>query len=171
MFRKKTTKKTNAKGSVKPKPTKPEPSPEPKVVSKPKKAKSTPSIWPNISIEEATCSCCGEMASAELLDKIQAFRDACGFPIPFTSIYRCDEYNEKIGGSQYSLHLVSVHNDGYGAVDCGISKEQSKNRWAMLIAARQLGINNLEVCDGHIHIGWAPHGHVMQHRLYWGVSK
>ncbi len=149
---------------------------EPKTVrvmdkAKPKSVKSHPTIWPNISVEEASCSHCGQMASAELLDKIQAFRTACGFPIPFTSICRCEEHNEDIGGSKYSLHLLSMNKDGYGAVDCGVDKSQSRKRWAMLNAARQLGMNNLEVCDGHIHIGWAPHGHVMEHRLYWGVSK
>lgn len=143
-------------------------------VSKPKpkfKKITGRTIWPNISMAEATCSHCGQLASAELLDKIQAFRTACGFPIPFTSICRCPEHNENIGGSKYSLHLESQKKNEFGAVDCGIPKSHSRNRWTMLNAARQLGANNIEVCDGHIHIGWAPKGHVMQNRLYWGVSK
>ncbi len=132
---------------------------------------STPSIWPNISVEEATCPCCGEMASAALLDKIQKFREMVGFAIPFTSIFRCSLYNGSIKGSKYSLHLDSANPDEYGAVDCGIDKSESHNRWAMLNVARTLGANNIEVCDKHMHIGWAPMGHVMQNRLYWGVSK
>ena len=152
-----------------------------KVTTKPKttsKPKSKPSfdlsggtLWPNISLKEASCPCCGTMASAALLDKVQKFREACGFAIPFTSIYRCYEYNKKIKGSKLSLHLLSASSDGYGAVDCGINKSRSNNRWDMLKAAIQLGMNNFEVCDGHLHIGWAPHGHAMEHRLYWGISK
>jgi len=148
-----------------------------KISTKPK-SKSKPSInlsggtkWPNISLKEASCPCCGVMASPALLSKVQKFREACGFAIPFTSIYRCYEYNKKIKGSKISLHLLSASSDGYGAVDCGIPKSRSQNRWAMLKAAIQLGMNNFEVCNGHLHIGWAPHGHAMQHRLYWGVSK
>ncbi|KKK74765.1 hypothetical protein LCGC14_2880470 [marine sediment metagenome] len=172
MFTKKTTRKS--KSRVKP---------ETKVkVDEPKIKKTVGivgaiammTIWPNISVQEATCSCCGVMASAGLLDRIQALRDGCGFPIPFTSIYRCPDYNKKIGGSKLSLHLLSAtreDNENHGAVDCGIDKSHSKNRWTILNVARQLGMNNFEVCDGHLHIGWAPHSHAMQNRLYWGVSK
>lgn len=177
--RRKTTKKADTKKSteVNPKPK------EDKVVQVMDKAKveidkpkyepvgeyKGKTIWPNISMQEATCPCCGVMASARLLDRIQALRDGCGFTIPFTSIYRCPEYNEKIKGSRLSLHLMSAtreDNENHGAVDCGINKSQSKNRWTILNVARQLGMNNLEVCDGHLHIGWAPHGHAMQNRLY-----
>lgn len=125
----------------------------------------------NISVREAACPCCGELPNDRLLDRLQALRDACGFPLPFTSIYRCPIHNKTIGGHPTSVHKLGAQDNDYGAADIGIHKRYSKKRFIILIAALDLGFNNLEVCDRHIHIGIAPSGHPQAISLYWGVSK
>ncbi len=128
-------------------------------------------IRKNISRREAACPHCGELPSDRLLDRIQALRDACGFPLPFTSIYRCPVHNKLIGGHPNSVHPLGNRPAGYGAGDIGLHKRYSKKRYIVVTKALALGFNNIEVCNGHLHIGLAPKGHAMLNSLYWGVSK
>ena len=132
----------------------------------------------NISLKEASCPCgCGTVASNELLDNAQTLRDRVGFPLPFSSIVRCETYNKKIGGSSLSVHLLSLEPDPYGALDIKIRTRSRKDEgqpdkvYRIVVVAFSLGANNIEVCDGHVHIAWTPFGHPMFETVYWGMSK
>ncbi|KKM70854.1 hypothetical protein LCGC14_1436640 [marine sediment metagenome] len=132
----------------------------------------------NITIDEAICPCsCGATPSSALLDNIQSLRDRVGFALPFNSIVRCPPYNRKIGGSIISAHLLSLEVGPFGAVDIGIKPRSRKDggypdkTFRIITVAKELGANNIEVCDGHIHIGWVPFEHPMFETLYWGRSK
>ncbi len=132
----------------------------------------------NISKYEASCPCgCGAVASDALLDNLQLLRDRVGFALPFNSIVRCPKYNRKKGGSTISDHLLSLESGPFGAGDIGI-KPRSRvddgfpDKAARVVnTAKELGANNIEVCDGHLHIGWVYFNHAMFETLYWGKSK
>jgi len=122
----------------------------------------------NITLKEASCPHCGQLPSDKWLDWLQDLREACGFPLPFKSIHRCNIYNEEIGGSDESLH-TQFTKWSYGAADIGIA--DPTKRLKIIRTAIKLGTNNLEVCDFHLHIGRAPVEHPQYNKLYWGKSK
>ena len=132
----------------------------------------------NISVKEGSCPCgCNTVASDALLDNAQLLRDRVGFSLPFSSIVRCKTYNKKIGGSSVSVHLLSLEPGPYGALDIKIRPRSRKDDgqpdkvFRIVVVALQLGANNIEVCDGHVHIAWTPFGHPMFETVYWGKSK
>ena len=132
----------------------------------------------NISLKEASCPCdCGTVASNELLDNAQTLRDRVGFPLPFSSIVRCPTYNKKIGGSSITVQLLSLEPGPYGALDIKIKPSSRKEGgrpdlvFRIVVIALQLGANNIEICDGHVHISWTPFGQPMFETVYWGMSK
>lgn len=52
------------------------------------------------------CTCCGRGALDDtLLVVLELVRNHFGEPVTITSGYRCDEYNAKVGGGEYSQHL------------------------------------------------------------------
>lgn len=128
-------------------------------------------IRENISRREAACPCCDELPSDRLLDRLQAIRELCGFPLKFTSIYRCPNYNKSIGGHMNSAHQLGVQENPYGAADIGLHKRYAKKRFKLVFGFYRLKFNNLEVCNGHIHVGFVPPSHPMENSLYWGISK
>ena len=126
----------------------------------------------NITYKEATCGDgCGLIASVSFLNRLQKLRDRCGFPLPFTSIVRCELYNIKIGGSGNSAHLLSANPDRYGAVDIGIKKWQMSKRYIIDWYASRLFFNQKEIADYHLHFGVVPRKHPHYKKLYWGISK
>ncbi len=128
-------------------------------------------IRENISIREAACPCCGELPSDRLLDRLQSLRELCGFPLKFTSIYRCPNHNKMIGGHPNSAHPLGAQKNAYGAADISIHKRYAKKRFKIIFSAFRLKFNCLEVCNLHLHVGFVSTGHPMRDSLYWGVSK
>lgn len=128
-------------------------------------------IRKNISVREAACPHCGELPNDRLLDRLQALRDACGFPLKFTSIYRCPVYNKLIGGHPNSAHQLGVQDNDYGAADIGIHKRYAKKRFKIIFNAYALGFYSFEFCNLHVHIGSVSHDHPMHAALYYGISK
>jgi len=124
----------------------------------------------NISVKEAACPCCGELPNDRLLNRLQALREQCGFPLRFTSTYRCPTHNRAVGGSPSSVHMLG-NRDDLGAADIGIRKHYSKKRFLIIAHALDLGFNNLEVCNEHLHVGVCPESHRQHKSLYWGISK
>jgi len=70
------------------------------------------------SDRELSCSHCGrnEMRQ-DFVDLLDEIREACDFPLPVSSGYRCPEWNERIGGAKN-------HPDGV-AVDITVSGERA----------------------------------------------
>ena len=63
----------------------------------------------NFSREEFACKCgCGQdLVDAELITVLERLREWADAPITITSGNRCQIYNNKIGGSPSSQHLLS----------------------------------------------------------------
>jgi len=93
---------------------------------------------------------------------------------------RCKAYNTKIGSKETSAHRFYRDTDlnwiisgkAFGAAD--LKCRDGKKRMAMLSTAvllKDLGlINNIEVCDRHIHIAFVPKGHKHYGKCYHGMS-
>ena len=63
-------------------------------------------------IEARPCACHGAISvDQELIDVLEAFRAVYGMPIIITSGFRCDPYNESIGGHPASYHRVGMAAD------------------------------------------------------------
>ena len=68
--------------------------------------------------EELACPCCRVNGfEPTTLTKLNALREACGFPIPLNSAYRCEAYNKACGFTQ-------THATGQ-AVDPRVSHKQA----------------------------------------------
>ncbi len=68
--------------------------------------------WPNFSPREMFCRKTGELRiSEEFMDKLQAIRNALGFPLAVSSGYRTPEYNAEIS----STGLDGPHTTGQAA--------------------------------------------------------
>ena len=82
-------------------------------------------MYTNFTEKELACKCgvCGKGAadmSPSFMAKLEAIREACGFPLPVTSGFRCQAHNAKVSGT--GLH--GPHTTGH-AVDIRISREQA----------------------------------------------
>jgi hypothetical protein len=88
-------------------------------------------ISANFTLEEYLCKCgrpdcdAPKMPDADDIEALQNVRDDYGYPMVINSWARCAWYNEKIGGSEYSQHMVF-------AVD--IKSTNSGLRWQLIEA-------------------------------------
>lgn len=133
---------------------------------------------------QSPCQCgCGEDAG-DFVDELERLYhvmwikhsvDMTAYPI--NSLTRCVNHNKASGGSKLSLHPVAVDGGKYGAVDIGLKARARKiggDARVVLLLVREalaLGFNNIEICDGHTHLGIAKPGHAMADKIYWGRSK
>jgi len=64
------------------------------------------------NLKEFECPCCHRvMLSDELLIQLAILRNDIGVPIIITSGFRCDSYNEKVGGVPGSYHKQGMAAD------------------------------------------------------------
>lgn len=58
--------------------------------------------------EEGEPCCCHGAVSVDrnLVSVLQAFREFMGSPVSLTNAYRCDSYNEAVGGHPRSFHRI-----------------------------------------------------------------
>lgn len=133
---------------------------------------ATDRVRPHILRSEATCNCGCEGVQGDLwLDIVNTLIDICGFPIGISTMYRCNIYNDEIGGVDDSPHKEK--HGTYGAAD--LKCHDSKKRMILLrniMELEKLGdINHVEVCNGHIHIANVPMMHRCYESCHWGESK
>jgi len=63
---------------------------------------------------EFACPCCNRVImSRKLLEQLQLLRNDLGSPILINSGYRCENYNQKIGGHPFSYHKKGMAADIY----------------------------------------------------------
>lgn len=63
----------------------------------------------NFNLKEFECPCCHRvMLSNELIMQLQFLRNDIWLPIIITSGFRCDSYNEKVGGVPGSYHKLGM---------------------------------------------------------------
>lgn len=101
----------------------------------------------NFSLEEMQCPCghCnGGTMDAGFMEKLQAMRDACGFPFKIDSAFRCHEHNKEVGGTPESAHLRGH------AVDIGCS--DFKLRSKILESAHEFGMTGFGLGNDFIHV-------------------
>ena len=100
----------------------------------------------NFSYKELMCKCGCEQLHIDqgFLGKLQALRDACGFPLVVTSCYRCSNHPE-----EKKKETPGMHNKGI-AVD--IAKPQGEKAYIILKNAIQLGFKGIGVSNKFIHL-------------------
>jgi zinc D-Ala-D-Ala carboxypeptidase len=87
--------------------------------------------WLNFSPRELACKGTGRLLLDEVaVAKLQELRDLIGRPIILTSAYRSPEYNKKVGGAKYSMHMQGC------AFDVNMANH---NPQEFEIAARKVG--------------------------------
>ena len=128
-------------------------------------------ISDNFSRKECACPCCGVIATVAFVNRLQRLRDIFDKPMRVSSMYRCPSHNKKIGGSPTSAHKYKQGASGFGAVDIKLGQRMHKDRYILVKNALELGFNNIEVADKHIHIGRVPADHPQYKRIIWGISK
>lgn len=70
--------------------------------------------WPNFTPQELACKCGGRHCrgeyfhTPELLDALQALREAMGRPLVVTSGRRCHGHNRAVGGASRSQHMLAI---------------------------------------------------------------
>jgi hypothetical protein len=87
----------------------------------------------------------GDRVSSKLIMLLNQIREKCDFPFFITSGYRTEAHNRDVGGGQYSEHL-----DGL-AVD--ISAPGSRQKFAIVQAALEFGINRIGIGANFVHLG------------------
>ncbi|MEL6729092.1 MAG: D-Ala-D-Ala carboxypeptidase family metallohydrolase [Pseudomonadota bacterium] len=108
--------------------------------------------WPNFSIPELACRCCGRFCKGEywhapaFLDRLQNLRDAIGAPLRLTSAHRCDLWNAAIGGAPASHHKRL-------AVDIDLT---GHDRQALLSQAKAHGFRGFGMAKTFLHLDLRP---------------
>lgn len=97
------------------------------------------SKWRHFKIEEFDCKCCGKNEMQDnFIDKLDALREFCQFPLIVSSGYRCPTYNDRI--STTGLH--GPHTTGR-AVDFAIAG--SKAHRLLMQAFRLNGFSGIGI--------------------------
>jgi hypothetical protein len=128
-------------------------------------------MYEHVTRKESECPCgCGLVANKFTLTMADAYIQRLGSPTRITCLPRCERYNKKIGGFSKSAHLQQ---EGYGAGDFAYGDSNKRTR--MILTAIEWFnaklINNVEICDKHIHLGLVPEGHILFNVVQGGVSK
>lgn len=96
---------------------------------------------------EFSCPCgeCGRTwMDRDFVGRLDSVREVLGFPIKINSGYRCEKYNEKIGGSPNSQHIKGL------AVDIHIVNGQ--HRYKLLKEVFEMNFSGIGFGDTFLHI-------------------
>lgn len=107
-------------------------------------------------IDEYKCKCgCGlTNMSNEALKKFDAIREDYGRPLKVNSGCRCKEYNQKVGGSPSSAHLLQQDKECY-AMDFGC--DNAVDRFKLITIALKHGCTRIGVAKTFVHIDFCPY--------------
>lgn len=84
------------------------------------------------SHEELKCRCCGQnKMDDQFLKRLDGFREDLGEPMVVTSGYRCDKYNKKVGGVDFSAHTRGV------AVDIAVTDSNLRYELIRVILSKK----------------------------------
>ncbi len=104
----------------------------------------------NFNEREFACRHCGQIhIEPELINKLQALRDALSKPITVTSGYRCPTHNKNVGGASQSRHMQGQAAD---IVVPGVSPAQVAR------AAERVGFGGIGIYakQGFTHVDIGP---------------
>lgn len=101
------------------------------------------------SKDELACKCgCGFNVSPDLVEKLNEARFLARIPFVITSGARCEEHNEKVGGSPNSSHKKGLAAD--------IKATTSSQRFRIAAALMQVGFTRIGVYKTFIHADIDP---------------
>lgn len=86
----------------------------------------------------------GQLMDSQILSMLDEVREIYGKPIVINSGYRTIRHNESVGGKPQSSHLKGL------AVD--ISCTNSRDRYNLLEAIKQVGFNRIGIAKSFIHV-------------------
>ena len=93
---------------------------------------------------QCKCGCGLENVKQQLKKRLDAAREACGFPFIITSASRCKYWNERSGGKHNSSHL-----DGNA---CDIACDNAYARFKMVRALMNQGICRFGIAKDFLHV-------------------
>lgn len=98
--------------------------------------------WKHFRREEFRCrggDCCGgsNLVADDFVDMLDRLREACGFPFPITSGYRCSTHNQRVSSSGPN----GPHTSGRAA-DIAVSHERA---FRVVQLALQMGFTGVGV--------------------------
>lgn len=101
-------------------------------------------------LSEFACKCgCGRLKiDGDLVAILDRARDISGVPYVITSGYRCEQHNQKEGGSPTSSHLAGL------AADIAVKDE--RKRGAVLMGLINAGFRRIGITHGFIHVDIDP---------------
>ena len=93
--------------------------------------------WQYFSHSEMACRCgCGKAAmSDDFMTRLNAHREACGFPLPVTSGYRCPEHNQSVA----ETGAAGPHTTGCAA-DIAVSRDKATRVVRLALGLGFMGI-------------------------------
>ena len=100
----------------------------------------------HFKLEEFACPCeegSGKKMDKTFLEKLDYARENAGIPFKITSGYRCEEHNLKVGGRWGSSHKKGLA--------CDIAYNGSRERYIILKALMDVGINRFGIAKTYIH--------------------
>lgn len=103
-------------------------------------------ISKNFNTKELRCKCgCNSLVyDVAFIEKLQALRDAVGFPLTITSYYRCDKHPEEVKKEKPGMHNTAL------AVD--LLKPAGPDGFKLLAEAIRLGFTGIGVSNKFIHL-------------------
>ena len=103
-------------------------------------------ISKNFNTKELRCKCgCGTLVyDVAFIEKLQALRDAVGFPLTITSYYRCGKHPEEAKKEKPGMHNTAL------AVD--LAKPAGPEGFKLLKEAIRLGFTGIGVSNKFIHL-------------------
>ncbi len=127
-------------------------------------------VTEHFTVSEVECKCgCGAMPSKAFMKKLEELRVLCDFPFRMSSVARCPEHNESIGGAKKSDHITRKGAKALkGAGDIKLDEFSYERRYKVIQHAIPLGFDVIEVCNAHIHVGIRG---IKEGILFSGISK
>lgn len=118
------------------------------------------SRYSNFSKEEFDCSHTDQnKMRIVFMDKIQALRDQCGFPIVVTSGYRHQSHPVEAKKARAGEHSFGL------AADVQVANHR---RWDLINNAMRLGFTRIGVSNSFIHLGLATMNEGFPSPRLWG---
>ena len=96
------------------------------------------------------CGFCEGFISVDAANALESLRVAHGKPIRPTSVYRCQKYNEQVGGAAHSFHPLGM------AFDIPWASSDAKHRRAFVQLARDAGFTGIGYYPAFLHADMGP---------------
>lgn len=109
-------------------------------------------IAPDFKLSEFACNCgCGDKRiNLTFIKRLQAARTIDGRPFVVTSGVRCEQENQRVGGSDDSAHVPDYMEGTAHATD--LKAESSRRRYQIVRALLSAGFTRIGIMKDGIHV-------------------